>query len=114
MKRTARDPVRAGLLQRDIGLHDTDKVRLAAQIVDESLRETHFWPGAAIQLIEILADLAFRGDVKHHEIFGFQIFRGHWHSAFECVITELKRSWYSGEVINEQTIARVALTSRSG
>src|SRR2546425_3301088 len=64
MKRTARDPVRAGLLQRDIVLHDTDNVRLAAQIVDESLRETHFWPGAAIQLIEDSSRFGFSGRCK--------------------------------------------------
>src|SRR5437660_8291659 len=41
MKRTARHPVRAGLFQRDIVLHDANNVRLAAQVVDEGLRKTH-------------------------------------------------------------------------
>ena len=41
MKRTSRDPIRAGLFQRDIVLHDANNVRLAAQIINESLWKTH-------------------------------------------------------------------------
>src|SRR4030095_13129383 len=41
MKRAAPDPVRARLFQRHKLLHDADDVRLASEVVDESLRETH-------------------------------------------------------------------------
>src|SRR5262245_41159673 len=36
------------------------------------------------------------------------------HSTFECVTTELKRCWYSADVMNEQTIACCVLPSRNG
>src|SRR5205085_10892151 len=41
VKRTARHPVRALLLQRHIILYDAHDVRLASEIVNECLREAH-------------------------------------------------------------------------
>ena len=41
MKRTTRNPVRTGLFQTYIVLHNADDVGLPFEIVDEGLRETH-------------------------------------------------------------------------
>jgi hypothetical protein len=41
VKRAARDPIRPGLLERDIVLHDADNVRVASKIIDEGLWKTH-------------------------------------------------------------------------
>lgn len=42
MKGTARDPIRAGLLQRHIVLDDPDDIGLAAEVIDECLGKTHY------------------------------------------------------------------------
>jgi hypothetical protein len=41
MKRTRRAPISARFLQRHITLNDAHNVRLALEIVDEGLRESH-------------------------------------------------------------------------
>ena len=56
MKRATRNPVGAGLLERHIVLHDADNVRLAFEIVDESLRETH-WVKSAVVILGVEENL---------------------------------------------------------
>ena len=101
MKGTTRDPVGAGFFQRHVILHDADDVRLAAKVIYESLREAHFGLRLTVstnRVAAILADSNSGGDVSKENKTSnlgtdpkILVTDYDWHSAFECVITELKR-----------------------